>query len=239
MCDTDCVYDVEEVIERVYGNVVGIEERDNETVTVGVGTNEGDRNADGVIDCVPERVFGTEVAIEEYDIVIEAVVDIVELELGLTVGVGRTEILAVYEPDFVFGKELGKDDELDVSCGVVEIKVVPLRVYNTVLDILLYRLDDAEFVGILLAVRYTLTDADGVGSLATYCVFELVDDINGLTLSVGMSDALGGLVNVVRGEGDIETLPDKEAAPVLVIWTDGDPETDRVGSVLVVIDAVC
>ena len=196
MCDTDCVYDVEEVIEHVYGNVVGIEERDNETDTVGVGTNEGDRNADGVIDCVPERVLGTEVAIGEYDIVIEAVVDIVELELGLTVVVLINDELTVYEPDFVFGKEVGKDDELDVSCGVVEIKVVPLRVYNTVLDILLYRLDDAEFVSILLAVRYTLTDADGVGSLATYCVFELVDDINGLTLSVGMSVTVGTFVIV-------------------------------------------
>jgi hypothetical protein len=150
--DTDCVYDDDDVMDLVKGNVVGIEERDSETVTVEVGTNDDETVVDPDIDCVPERVFGTEVAIGLYDNETDVLTVAVELALAHIVLLAINVVLVVCDTVFVFGKELGIEEEVDVSCGVVDIIGELLSVYNPLLDILFTGLDEIEFVNTLVIV---------------------------------------------------------------------------------------
>jgi hypothetical protein len=139
-------------MDLVKGNVVGIEERDSETVTVEVGTNDDETVVDPDIDCVPERVFGTEVAIGLYDNETDVLTVAVELTLAHIVLLAINVVLVVCDTVFVFGKELGIEEEVDVSCGVVDIIGELLSVYNPLLDILFTGLDDIEFVNTLVIV---------------------------------------------------------------------------------------
>ena len=148
--DTDCVDDIEDDIERVYGNVVGIEERDSVPVTVGVGTSDEERNVDTDIDCVADRVFGAEVAIGLYDNETDVLTVAVELALAHIVLVAINVGLAVCDTVFVFGKEVGIDDTLDVRCGVGDIIGELVYVYKAVLDTLFVGLDDSVFVNTLV-----------------------------------------------------------------------------------------